>query len=103
MSHYQKHIFLCVNQKVGGKRCCAQGEADEMAKYLKLSLMEKGLHGPDKYRVSTSGCLGRCAKGPCLVIYPDAVWYTYNSQQDIDRIIDEHLLNNKILEELLIR
>jgi (2Fe-2S) ferredoxin len=64
--------------------------------------LELGIHGPGKIRVSKTGCLGRCASGPCLVIYPEGVWYTYSSFSDLDQIIDSHLIAGETVEQLLI-
>jgi (2Fe-2S) ferredoxin len=69
---------------------------------MKTKLLELGLHGPGQFRVSKSGCLGRCKMGPCLVIYPDEVWYSYTDFADMDEIIDSHLLGGRIVERLLI-
>jgi (2Fe-2S) ferredoxin len=49
-----------------------------------------------------AGCLDRCGEGPVLVVYPEAVWYTYVDQSDIDEIIDEHLVNGSVVERLKI-
>jgi (2Fe-2S) ferredoxin len=103
VQHYQKHIFLCNNQKLNGKKCCADKGATDKAKYLKELLIEKGLHGIDKCRVSTSGCLGRCSKGPCLVIYPEGVWYSYSDIEDINERIDSHLIKGEVVSKLLIK
>lgn len=98
--HYKQHIFLCTNQKDNGKQCCNEAGAEPISQYLKQALMDKGLHGVGKVRVSTSGCLGRCRKGPCLVIYPEGVWYSYRNNADIDNIIESHLLNQQVVSEL---
>lgn len=100
--HYTKHVFVCTNQKTAGKQCCANNGGEASFDYLKTQLLELGLWGPEKIRVSKSGCLGRCNSGPCIVIYPDAVWYRYNSLEDISKIIDNHLVNNQVVEHLLI-
>ena len=52
--------------------------------------------------MNTAGCLDRCAEGPVMVIYPQAVWYTYIDKDDIDEIIEEHLQNGRIVERLKI-
>lgn len=70
--------------------------------YMKARLLELGLYGPGKVRISKSGCLGRCSEGPCIVIYPEGVWYTYASMTDIDEIIDKHLIAGNRVEHLLI-
>ena len=53
-------------------------------------------------RINIAGCLGRCELGPTLVVYPDGVWYTYVDKDDLEEIINEHLLNGRVVERLLI-
>ncbi|MGV2481798.1 UNVERIFIED_CONTAM: (2Fe-2S) ferredoxin domain-containing protein, partial [Salmonella enterica subsp. enterica serovar Weltevreden] len=53
-----------------------------------------------KTRVNMAGCLDRCGEGPVMVIYPEAVWYTYVDREDIDEIIDEHLVHGRVVERL---
>jgi (2Fe-2S) ferredoxin len=60
------------------------------------------LNGRDKVRVNRAGCLDRCSEGPVMVIYPAAVWYTFVDNEDIDEIIELHLLQGKIVERLLV-
>jgi (2Fe-2S) ferredoxin len=60
------------------------------------------LSGEGKVRINQAGCLDRCKEGPVMVIYPEAVWYTYVDQQDIEEIITEHLQNGRIVERLRI-
>lgn len=102
MSYYTKHVLLCTNQKAAGKSCCANTGGEEFFRYMKSKLSELGLHGPGKIRISQSGCLGRCNSGPCIVIYPEGVWYSYASYSDIDKIIAGPLLTDQIVDELLI-
>lgn len=102
MNHYTKHVFLCTNQKVAGKQCCGGSGGELFLDYMKTKLLELGLHGPGKIRLSKSGCLGRCSLGPCIVIYPEGVWYTYANEADVDEIIDSHLVTNKQVARLLI-
>jgi (2Fe-2S) ferredoxin len=99
---YQKHLFFCVNQKPAGKQCCQNAGASDYFNYAKKKLQQLELLGAGKVRVSSSDCLGRCAAGPVLVIYPEAVWYTYSSFEDIDKIITLHIQSDKLVPELLI-
>jgi (2Fe-2S) ferredoxin len=99
---YEKHLFFCINQKPPGNQCCQNADAKDYFEYTKKKLQQLELLGPGKIRVSSSGCLGRCASGPILVIYPEAVWYTYHSFADIDLIIEQHVQNNTIAEALKI-
>src|SRR3990167_218754 len=100
--YYKKHIFICTNQKSADKTCCANNGGEIFFDYLKLKLLDAGLHGPNGFRVSKSGCLGRCSLGPCMVIYPDNVWYTYHSFSDLDEIITQYLIAGITVKRLLI-
>jgi (2Fe-2S) ferredoxin len=102
LEHYTKHVFICTNKKSPGKKCCANSGGETYFDYLKSRLLELGLHGPGQIRVSKSGCLGRCGEGPCVVIYPDSVWYTYSSTADIDEIIKSHLIEGNRVERLIL-
>ncbi len=53
-------------------------------------------------RINSAGCLNRCELGPVLVVYPEETWYRYVDREDIDEIIEKHLLADKIVERLLI-
>ncbi len=102
MNHYTRHVFLCVNQKAAGKQCCSNAGGEPFFDYMKTKLLELGLHGPGKIRISKSACLGRCSMGPCIVIYPEGVWYTYATTADIDEIIDSHLIAGNRVIRLII-
>lgn len=102
MTYYTKHVMLCTNQKMEGKKCCANAGGEEYFAHMKSKLLELDLHGPGKIRVSKSGCLGRCSSGPCIVIYPEGTWYTYSSFEDIDEIVENHLIAGRVVEKLQI-
>ncbi len=103
MSYYQRHLFFCCNQREGNERpsCNAKG-ASEMRDYAKKRVKELGLAGEGKLRVNQAGCLDRCEEGPCAVVYPEAVWYTYVDRADIDEIVDEHLVHGRVVDRLRI-
>ena len=103
MGFYQKHVFFCGNVRQDGRRCCgADRDLDALLAYAKQQLKAHDCYGPGKIRISRSACLGRCALGPCLVIYPDNCWYRCVTQLDFDHILQEHLLGqNKAVSLLL--
>jgi (2Fe-2S) ferredoxin len=101
-SYYERHIFFCLNERKNGEECCAQHRAQEGFDRCKSQIKEAGLSGPGKIRVNKAGCLDRCAAGPVAVVYPDAVWYTFVDNEDIDEIVESHLKNGKVVERLLI-
>ena len=101
-SYYERHIFFCLNQRSGGEECCADHRAQEGFDRCKSQVKKAGLSGAGKVRVNKAGCLDRCAAGPVLVVYPEAVWYTYVDQHDIDEIVESHLKQGKLVERLLV-
>lgn len=102
MGYYSKHVFFCVNQREPGATCCNNHCAAEMRGYAKDRIKALKLAGPGKIRVNSAGCLDRCNEGPVIVIYPEGVWYTYVDKEDIDEIIQEHLVNGRVVERLKI-
>lgn len=103
VSYYERHIFFCCNQREpGAKTCCNNSGASELRDYAKAKVKDLKLSGAGKVRVNMAGCLDRCDEGPCVVVYPEAVWYTYVDREDIDEIVEEHLLNGRVVERLRI-
>ena len=102
MSYYARHVFFCCNQRDPPERCCATNDALEMQQYAKKRIKALGLSGKDRVRINKAGCLDRCEEGPVIVVYPEEVWYTYVDRQDIDEIIDRHLVGGEIVERLRI-
>ena len=101
MGYYKHHIFFCLNQR-DGENACAQHGAQAGFDHCKSRVKGEKLAGPGGVRVNKAGCLDRCAGGPVAVVYPDATWYTYVDEADIDEIVDSHLKQGKIVERLLL-
>jgi (2Fe-2S) ferredoxin len=70
--------------------------------HMKSRIKKLGLNGKHKVRINRAGCLDRCGEGPLLVIYPQAIWYTFVDNDDIDEIIESHLMNGKVVDRLAI-
>jgi len=102
MSYYKHHVFFCTNQREDGRACCQDFDALGMRGYLKAALKQTGLAGQGGVRINTAGCLDRCESGPVLVIYPEAVWYTYVDKADLDEILQEHLKHGRVVKRLMI-
>lgn len=103
MAHYyQHHVFFCCNQREAPAACCNNHNASTLLAYAKDRVKALGLAGAGRVRISKTGCMGRCDEGPVLVVYPEGVWYTYTSREDIDEIIREHLQHGRIVERLMI-
>jgi (2Fe-2S) ferredoxin len=100
MSYYQRHLFFCLNRRDDGRACSAAHDAEQLQAHAKDRIKQLGLNGRGMVRINQAGCLDRCDEGPCLVVYPEAVWYTYVDEQDIDEIIDRHLVGGEPVERL---
>jgi (2Fe-2S) ferredoxin len=102
MSYFGRHIFFCLNQRDKDEDSCARHGAQSGFDRCKSRIKAAGLAGPGQVRVNKAGCLDRCAGGPVAVVYPEAVWYTFVDNDDIDEIVDSHLVHGKIVERLLL-
>lgn len=102
MAYYKYHVFFCLNRRADGAVCCAAHGAEDAFNHMKSRIKKLHLSGKGKVRVNRAGCLDRCNEGPILVVYPQEVWYSYVDNEDIDEIIDSHLLQGKVVERLLV-
>ena len=101
-AYFQHHVFFCINERDDGRACCADRNAQALQEYAKKRLKTLNMNGPGKIRINKAGCLDRCEEGPVLVIYPEGIWYTYIDEEDIDEIVDSHLIAGKPVERLKI-
>lgn len=100
-SYFGRHVFFCLNQRSNGENCCADHQAQQAFDRCKALVREAGIAGPGKVRVNKAGCLDRCSAGPVMVVYPEAVWYSYVDAHDIEEIVQSHLVEGKVVERLL--
>ncbi|MDX1974521.1 MAG: (2Fe-2S) ferredoxin domain-containing protein [Rickettsiales bacterium] len=98
---FDHHIFCCTNRRedTNSRGCCATKGAEELRDYMKSRVKKLGL---PKTRVNNSGCLDRCEHGPCMVIYPEGIWYRCQTKEDIDEVIAEHLVSGRVVKRLMI-
>jgi len=103
MAKFQKHIFVCTNQRPEGnpRGCCSPTGGGELQIEFKAKLKARGIPN-GRVRANKAGCLDQCEVGPTVVVYPDAIWYGHVTAADVDEIIDSHILGGKPVERLLI-
>lgn len=99
---FARHVFFCCNQREDGRASCGDHGANALRDYCKSRVKQLGLAGAGKVRVNQAGCLDRCEQGPVAVVYPEAVWYRYQSQADVDEIIEQHVQGGVPVERLRI-
>lgn len=102
MKRFNKHIFICENKRPDDhpRGSCAQKGSSEIKEYFKSRLKELGLNA--EIRANTAGCLDACEFGVSIVVYPEQIWYGSVTKEDVEEIIQSHLINNNPVERLKI-
>jgi|DewCreStandDraft_4_1066084.scaffolds.fasta_scaffold133268_1 (2Fe-2S) ferredoxin len=94
---YSRHVFLCI-----GPDCCSNEEGQAAWEVLKRELKSRGLsmsRVPGACYRTKAGCLRICRGGPILVVYPEGTWYAQMTANRIPRFVQEHLIENRPIEE----
>lgn len=99
---YDKHIFVCMNERRPGhpKGCCAEKGSPAIRDRFKELVARHGLKG--SVRANQAGCLDYCEHGVTVVVYPEAVWYGGVTLEDVDRIFEEHVIGGRPVREKLL-
>ena len=97
---YDIHLFVCNNERTDGRASCGFDHGNQLAAAFKEAIDKHGLKG--KVRANKAGCLDVCAYGPALVVYPEGVWYGAVQPDDVAEIVEQHLLQGKPVERLMI-
>ena len=102
MPPFRRHLFVCTNVRPPGhpKGCCAEKGSEAVRDAFKEQVAKRGLKG--SVRANAAGCLDACEHGVSCVVYPDNVWYGRVTLQDVDEIVEEHLVNGRPVERLRI-
>jgi (2Fe-2S) ferredoxin len=100
--YYRLHVFCCTNERPAGhpRGCCKAKGSEKLRNYMKARAKELGLAD---VRINASGCLDRCELGPTMVIYPEGVWYSCKTPDDIDEVLITHVQKGGRVPRLMLR
>lgn len=100
--YYRLHVFLCTNRRPDGhpRGSCAAKRSESLRDYLKARAKELGLAD---VRINSAGCLDRCELGPVMVIYPEGVWYSFQTAEDVEEVLQTHLVKGGRVDRLLLQ
>ncbi len=93
MDFYRSHVLVC-----GGTGCVSSGSAT-IEEMFNSALLAKGLE--KEVKVVRTGCFGLCEAGPICIVYPEGSFYSHVKLEDVERIVEEHLLKGRIVQDLL--
>jgi (2Fe-2S) ferredoxin len=95
---FERHMFICI-----GPDCCSDKEGQRAWDHLKAAAakVNKSKGAPKLYRTKV-GCLRICEAGPTGVVYPDGTWYGCLTPANLDRVVEQHLIGGKEVEDLVI-
>jgi (2Fe-2S) ferredoxin len=102
MKRFEKHIFICENKRSEGhpRGCCAEKNSPEIKELFKRRIKELGLNSI--VRANSAGCLDACEHGVTVVVYPEQIWYGKVTVDEVEDIIQEHIIKNNPVERLKI-
>ncbi|WDV45902.1 NADH-quinone oxidoreductase subunit NuoF [Clostridiaceae bacterium M8S5] len=93
MDFYRSHVLIC------GGTGCTSSKSDKIEEKMKEKIQEAGLD--KEIMVVRTGCFGLCEAGPIIVVYPEGAFYSHIKLEDVDTIVEEHLLKGRIVKDLL--
>ena len=102
MAKFTRHLFICTHQREEGspRGCCASKGSVEVAGALKRAAYDRGLKRI--VRVNKAGCLDQCARGTTVVVYPEGVWYGGVTMDDVEEIVERHLIGGEVVQRLVL-
>ncbi len=102
MPEFERHVFVCINERATGhpRGCCSAKDSASIREALKARCKLEGLAA--RVRINKSACLDQCEHGPTIVVYPEAVWYGFVKMEDVEEIVQSHLIGGVPVQRLVL-
>lgn len=95
MGQYVRHVFVCT----GGETCPTQGDVEKFVRTLRAGVAAAGRNA--EVRINKAGCFSQCGHGPMMVVYPENVWYCGVQEDDLQEILEAHILGGVPVKRLV--
>ncbi|UCE67466.1 MAG: methyltransferase domain-containing protein [Candidatus Zixiibacteriota bacterium] len=99
MEPFKYHVYVCNQQKPEGVPGCAAHGSEKVIDCLRKEIMKNGLG--DTVQITTCGSIGLCERGPNMVVYPEGIWYSGLTVENVSEIVTEHFKSGKVVERLV--
>ena len=96
------HVFTCTSCRINGQQkgfCHTKGSVNLVERFIE-EIVDRGLSGD--VMITNTGCFGICDKGPIVVVYPEGIWYGGVTDDDVERIVEEHFEGGTPVKDLQI-
>lgn len=102
MPKFKHHLFICTNSREADhpRGSCDPEKTGDLLRAFKSAMSQRGLKGA--VRANKAGCLDQCEHGPTVVVYPDEVWYSVKRAEDVEEIVEQHIVGGHPVERLRI-
>jgi (2Fe-2S) ferredoxin len=103
MSRFQRHVFVCTNERPPDhpRGCCKAKGSEQVRDLFKQEVKRQGIS--TIVRAQASGCLDACEYGISVVIYPEGIWYGGVTIDDVREIVERTVINGEVIERLLVK
>ena len=101
MEPFRYHLFICDQKKAEGVPCCNANGSERVIDALRRELGARRLM--DEVQITVCGSLGVCERGPNMVVYPEGIWYSGLTPQDVPEIVEKHFQQGQAVERLVNR
>ncbi len=98
MEAFKYHVFACNQVKAEGLPCCHARGAEQVIDTLRREVARQGLNG--EVQITSCGSIGLCERGPNMIVYPEGIWYSGVTVDDIPEIVREHFAHGRPVQRL---